>query len=258
MPSALGTNQNQGPVTYVVQRMDGQGTTCVYSGPLTVLVDVVSVTSANSVTFSVQAQTGGSGSGCSLGTCVSQPQYTTCPPLQYLGEMCTSMKVGSSATLLNFLIPDPDGSCITIPSGNNTDAAYYYCTYLQNKDRSIAGLQVPNSGSNPTQCMSIVPVTSGIMINPLKQNTLANGNPSGYCTDSTCPPKGYNDTARTAVCACGADAQNCLSQANTIDGLPFLQLSGADGSTATLSASDFSTNMKGMVDFMNTYKGLQF
>ncbi len=234
-----------GPVTYVVN----QNNVPVYSGPLTKLVDVVNVNSVTSVTYSVQAQTSDN--------CTSPLQYTTCPPLEYQGAMCTSLTNGSSS-VTNFLIPDPNGpGCTSIPSTDLVDAAYYACAYLKNKNRSLAGLQVPSS-PDYTQCLSVVPVTNAVVVKPLNQNTDSNNKPTGFCTDASCTA-GYIETYRTAVCGCGGSATLCNSQKDVPGGLPYVQLVSSSGNVVqNMSASDFSTGMNGMANFMNRNPKLQF
>ena len=237
----------EGTVNYVVNKNNVQ----MYSGPLTTFVDVVSVNPTNSITYSVQASVTNAS-----GACTSLPQFTTCPPLQYKGAMCTSLTNGSSSSLINFMVPDPSGSgCTFVLPGDEVNAAMYKCAYLNNQTRSLAGLQVPNSGN--TQCMSIVPVTNGKMVVSLNENTDANGNPTGYCNDASCSA-GYIQKPRTAVCGCGADADSCNYQKDLQGGLPYVQLLGADGSKDYMSASDFSSKMKGLSDFMKEYPGLNF
>jgi hypothetical protein len=239
-------NNPTSPVIYVVKKNN----VTVYSGPLTVLVDAVSVNATNSVTYSVQAQT------LSNPNCTSQPQFTTCPPLQYQGAMCTSIQNGSFG-VLNFMIPDPTGSgCTNILPGDETNAAYYACVYLRNKDRSMAGIQVP-AGDN-SQCMSIVPVNNGTMVQPLNQNEDANGNPVGYCNGVPCA-QGFSNLSRSAVCACGGNATLCKEQKDDLQGgLPYLQLQGLNGQTEGRSARDFGSGFNGMAGFLQRNPNLQF
>jgi hypothetical protein len=230
---------NGATVTYVVNKNNVP----VYTGPLTVLVDTVNVNASNSTTFSVQAQTSS--------TCTSQPQVTTCPPLAFSGQICTSLK-NSSPSIINFMIPDPSGACINIPAGSEQDAAFYSCVYLQNKNRALSDIQVPTS--DYTQCLSVTPVTNGIMVNPLRETTKQDGvTPSGYCKDASCT-QGYSDIDRSAVCACGGSATLCNELKDQPQGLPYVQLSNGEGYTA----QQFSSGMNGLANFLKRFPNLLF
>lgn len=233
------------PVTYVVNKNN----TALYKGPLTTLVDTVAVNATNSVTYSVVAQT----SSCTT----SQPQFTTCPALEYQGAMCTSIKTGSSS-VINFMIPDPQGSgCINIPSGNEGDAAYYSCVYLQNKSRSLSGVQFPSSSPNYSECLSVVPMTDAQVVVPLKENVDANGLPTGFCTDASCA-MGYSNLSRTAVCSCDGSPDFCNEQKDVTQGLPYLRLKGTDGLIESRSASEFASGLSGMSTFLAQNPKLRF
>lgn len=233
------------PVTYVVTKNE----TPLYKGPLTILVDAVSTTATTSVAYSVQAQT-------SDGKCVSQAQYTTCPPLEYQGALCTSLKNGSDS-VINFMIPDPAGSgCTTIPAGDEVAAAYYYCAYLQNKDRSLAGIQVPNT--EKTKCMTITKSTEPVMVKSLVENEDATGKPSGYCNNASCTD-GYSNLDRMAVCGCAGSPLLCNELMNTVpSGLPYLQLVDTDGITEARAAPKFNEDLLGLATFLQQNKKLEF
>lgn len=235
------------PVTYMVSKNNNN----IYTGPLTSLVDVVNVDSTTATTFSLQAQTSS--------TCSSPVQNTTCPPLEFSGPQCTSIVNGSNS-LINFMIPAPapGSGCIAIPSGNEQDAAYYACAYLRNggpgvNNKTLEGLQVPNSGK--TECVSIVPVTSPVVVLPsmpsLNDET---GRPTGYCQGVDCT-QGYLQTQRSAVCGCSGDSTMCTNQANTTPiNLPYVSLSNGE----SMSANDFSSGLNGMANFLKQNKKLLF
>lgn len=238
--TALNSTSSNGAVTYVVNKNNVP----LYKGPLTTLVDTVNVTANDTTTYSVQAQTSS--------TCTSQPQFTTCPPLAFSGQMCTSLK-NSSPSIINFMIPDPTGACINIPSGSERDAAFYSCVYLQNKNRALSDVQVPSS--DYTQCLQVVPVTNGVMVNPLNETVQKDGvTPSGYCKDASCT-QGYSNIERSAVCACGGSASLCNQLKDQPQGLPFVQLGNGEES---MTAKQFSTGMNGLVNFVKRYPELLF
>jgi hypothetical protein len=243
-PSADGTQ-----VTYTVNKND----TPVYSGPLTCLIDVIDVKTTSGTTFSLQAQTSA--------TCTSPVQYTTCPALEFTGEMCTSIQTGAPSTV-NFMIPDPAGpGCIPIPNGSESDAAFYYCAYLKNPERvgaqgntaamTLQNIQVPSSGY--TQCTSIQPVTTPVLIQDLNEDVDKNGKPTGYCKDVDCNT-GFSNETRTAVCSCAGDNTKCANQLGMEHGLPYVTLSNGQ----SMSAYDFKTGIQGMASFMKNNPKLIF
>jgi hypothetical protein len=242
---AWSTIENQ-TVTYVVKKND----VSIYEGPLNMIIDVVDVNATNSATYSVYAK--------STSSCTSQPQYTTCPPLEYQGAMCTSIPTGS-ISVINFLIPDPSGAgCIAISTGDETDAAYYYCAYLQNTDKTVEGIKVP-SPLDYSQCMSITPVTNGVVVADLNEIIGADGNPGGYCTDASCT-QGFSNFTRSAVCGCGADGELCRAQQDlgpNAMGLPFVSVVG-ETENGYMSAKDFSTGMNGLASFLKLNPKLLF
>jgi len=232
------------PVTYVINKNNKP----VYSGPLTTLVDVVDVNAATVPTYSLQAQTSA--------TCTSPQQFTTCPQVEFSGQQCTSI-VNGSPSLINFMIPDPGTSgCISIPSGNQQDAAYYACAYLRNgpsglQNKTLDGLQVPSS--DYTQCLSLVPVTEPVVIQEVPAALDVNGKPTGYCQNVPCN-QGYLQTQRSAVCGCGASDKLCAVQSQVTQGLPYVTLSNGQ----SMSAYDFTTGFNGMATFLKKYNKLLF
>jgi hypothetical protein len=236
-------------VSYVVTKNNVQ----VYSGPLTSLVDVVTVNPTNplykTTTYGLQAQT----STCTT----SQIVYTTCPPLSFTAQMCTAIPNGS-LSLYNFLIPDPNGNgCSAILATDQDDAAFYNCAYLQNKARTLDGLQVPNS--DRTQCVTINKVTNPVILeganNALSNYSILDSQnvPTGYCQGVTCSQGGIQAT-RSALCACGGNPDQCRDQMGSTGTLPFVTLS--DGSV--MKASDFSTGFQGMSKFIQENPKLLF
>lgn len=242
--------------TYCVTKVSqGQENVNVYSGPLTALVDVVDVNATVATTYQLQAQTSSSGGCGSSGstTCASPVQSTTCPPLMFTGQMCTSMKNGS-ASVINFMIPQAQGSgCVTIPASDEQNAAFYSCAYLNNPNRSVnlsgidlSSIQVPNSGS--TACVSMN-AAQPVVAKELQEVMNTSGQPTGYCSGNF---SGYLDTSRSAVCACAGDAGQCADK--TAAELPFVSLSNGD----LMGASDFATGMKGMASFIQRNQKLIF